>query len=236
MITLVTLPPAFGMRNVSPFCLKAEMALKHLDIEFDMQTEGDPRKTPKGKLPYLIIDGEQLGDSELIFEYLDDITQGKLYGKMTPEEKAKGWAFARLAEDHLYWLMVASRWLDDDWFPNVVNDFFGFLPWIIRGFVANSTRNKVAKTFDLQGLGRHTLDEQKGFARRDLQAISDAVAHNKYIVGGRLTVYDFVMAGMLSGIMDNVPATWLSEIANEYQALREYLEYIQTEVGVSGKS
>ena len=102
MITLVTLPPAFGLRNVSPFCLKVEMALKHLDIEFDLSVEGDPRKTPKGKLPYLIIDGEnidgeKIADSELIFEYLDDKTQGKLYGQLTPEEKAKGTAFARLA-------------------------------------------------------------------------------------------------------------------------------------------
>ena len=80
MLTLVTLPPAFGLRNVSPFCLKVEMALKHLGLEFDVQHEGDPRKTPKGKLPYLIVDGEKLADSELIFEYLDDRTQGKLYG------------------------------------------------------------------------------------------------------------------------------------------------------------
>jgi glutathione S-transferase len=235
MITLVTLPPAFGLRNVSPFCLKVEMALKHLDIEFDLQVEGDPRKTPKGKLPYLIIDGEKLADSELIFEYLDDRTQGKLYGQLTPEERAKGTAFARLAEDHLYWMTVASRWLDDAWFPNIVSGFFGFVPALFRGFASGGAQKQVARTYDLHGLGRHTLDEQKGFARRDLQAISDAVAPNHYIVGGRLTAYDFVVAGMLSGLMDNEPATWMSEIANTYPILREYLERIQTEVGVSGK-
>ena len=67
MITLVTLPPAFGLRNVSPFCLKVEMALTHLGLEFDYETEQDPRKAPKGKLPYLLIDGERIADSELIF-------------------------------------------------------------------------------------------------------------------------------------------------------------------------
>lgn len=236
MITLVTLPPAFGMRNVSPFCLKVEMALRHLDIDFDLKTEQDPRKTPKGKLPYLVLEnGEKLADSELIFEYLNNITQGKLYGSLTPEEKAKGFAFTRLAEDHLYWMCVASRWLDEDWFPNVITNFFGFIPGLLRKIVANGARKQVAETYHLHGLGRHTLEEQKGFARRDLQAIADAVAHNKYIVGGRLTVFDFIVAGMLSGLMDNEPATWISDMANGFPSLREYLENIQAEVGVYGK-
>ncbi len=152
MLTLVTLPPAFGLRNVSPFCLKAEMALKHLDIPFTHEFEKDPRKAPKGKLPFLLIDGERLADSELIFERINELSGGRLYEGLTPVEKARGMAFTRLAEDHLYWLMVASRWLDDAWFPNVVRDFFGFVPALIRGLAAGSARKQVAKTLDLQGL------------------------------------------------------------------------------------
>lgn len=235
MIQLVTLPPAFGLRNVSPFCLKAEMAMKYLGVEFEHVIEQDPRKTPKGKLPYMVIEGEKIADSELIFEKLNEMSQGKLYGDLTPQEKAVGFAFTRLAEDHLYWLMVGSRWLDDDWFPNVVSGFFGFVPGFIRGFAARSAQKGVRATLHLHGLGRHTHEEQEGFLRRDLEAIADVVSAENYIVGGRLTAFDFVVAGMLSGLMDNEPATWVSEIANGYPALRHYLERIQSEVGVSGK-
>lgn len=234
MITLVTLPPAFGLRNVSPFCLKAEMALKYLDIPFKTESEEDPRKTPKGKLPYLVLDnGDKLADSELILEHLDEISQGGLYGSLTPQEKAQGFAMTRLAEDHLYWMGVASRWLDDEWFPNVVRDFFGFVPGLFRGFAANGARKQVQKTYDLHGLGRHSLEEQKGFARRDLKAIADIVEAENYIVGGRMTVFDFVVAGMLIGFMNNKPATWLTDICNEFPALRTYVDRIQTEVGVN---
>ncbi|MCB1691647.1 MAG: glutathione S-transferase N-terminal domain-containing protein [Pseudomonadales bacterium] len=132
MITLVTFPPAFGLRNVSPFCLKTEMALKHLDLAFQIEEQADPRKAPKGKLPYVVIEGQKLADSELILQRLDEMTQGKLFGDLTPEERATGAAFTRLAEDHLYWIMVASRWLDPDWFPHVVSGFFGFVPGLIR--------------------------------------------------------------------------------------------------------
>jgi glutathione S-transferase len=235
MITLVTLPPAFGLRNISPFCLKVEMALTHVGVPFRHITEKDPRKAPKGKLPYLVLEnGEKLADSELILQYLDQSTEGKLYGGLSPRERGEGFAWSRLAEDHLYWLGVASRWLDDQWFPNIVREFFGFVPAILRPLASGAARRQVARTLNLHGLGRHTLAEQKDFARRDLQALSDGLELDRYIVGRRMTVFDFTIAGMLSGFMDNKPATWFSSIANEYTVLRQYLERIQGEVGVHG--
>lgn len=232
---LVTLPPAFGLRNPSPFCLKAEMALTYLNLGFEIIPSIELNKAPKNKMPYLIIDGETLADSELILDYLDEQTQGGLYGKLTPQERAIGVAFSRLADDHLYWMGVASRWLDDDWFPNVVDGFFGGVPKLLRGVIANSARRTMAKTYHLQGLGRHTLEEQKAFARKDLQAIADVVSKHDYIVGGRLTVFDFAVASMLSGMMQNEPATWFSKIANGFPSLVAYVARVEFEVGVFGK-
>ena len=148
---------------------------------------------------------------------------------------AVGLAFTRLSEDHLYWLGVASRWLDENWFANIVDGFFGFVPGLIRGFASRSAQKEVRQTLRLQGLGRHTLEQQKGFARRDLQAISDIVSRQHYIVGGRLTVFDFVVARPLSGFMDNEPPTWSSDIANSYPNLREYVDRVENEIRFRGK-
>tara|TARA_R110002072_G_scaffold46082_10_gene127997 strand:- start:27109 stop:27822 length:714 start_codon:yes stop_codon:yes gene_type:complete len=235
MITLYTLPPAFGLRNVSPFCLKTEMALTFLKQPFELIHEGDPRKAPKGKLPFMDIDGERIADSELILLKLDQCFNGGLYSELSPQELAIGRAFTRLAEEHLYWIMVASRWLEDDWFPNVVQGFFGELPGLIRSFIANSARSTVRKTYDLQGLGRHTKTEQAQFVRDDLAAISNQIEAERYITGSRLTVFDFNVASILVGLMDNTPATWTSVIARDYPVLREYVDRIQAEVGVYAK-
>ena len=67
-LTLVTLGAAFGLQNVSPFCLKAEMLMTYLELDYDIDMQADPRKAPKGKLPYLIADGRKIADSELIVE------------------------------------------------------------------------------------------------------------------------------------------------------------------------
>lgn len=235
MLELVTLPAAFGMRNVSPFCLKVEMLLTSLDLSFDLSVITDPRKAPKGKLPYLVADGKRIADSELIAQYLDEYTEGKVYGGLTPEQKATGVALARLAEDHLYWIIVASRWLDDDWWPNVVRGFFGFVPGIIRPLASGSARKQVRKTYDLQGLGRHSLEEQKGFATRDLDALEAAVPVEGFLFGDKPGIFDFTVVSMMAGLYDNEPATWLTDLAQPYTKLRAYTERVQESVGVWGR-
>ncbi len=236
MNTLYIFPAAFGLRNASPFCLKAEMALTYLNIDFTIEEVSDPRKAPKGKLPYMDFDGEIVADSEILFEYLDNKTNGQLYQGLSSQQKASGIAMSRLVEDHLYWLMVASRWLDDTWFPHVSKGFFGDMPIPLRWIVPMVARKQVVKTYNLHGLGAHSLEEQKGFARRDLQAINDTIGNKQYLLGEEISVFDFTTAAILSGVFDNTPDTWLTPIAREFPTLVEYAERVQNKLGVYGRT
>lgn len=231
-LTLVTLGGAFGLRNVSPFCLKIEMLMKALDIPFALKEEPDPRKAPKGKLPYLEVGDNKLADSELIVEYLDEITQGRVFAGLTPAQRAQGVALTRLVEDHLYWMMVASRWLDDAWWPHVVDGFFHIAPKPVRPLVAGLARRQVRQTYNLQGLGRHSQAEQEGFARRDLQALNDAVADDGFLFGTAPNVFDFTVAGLMAGTYDHQPSSWVTEIAEEFPKLKAYTERVQAAVDV----
>ena len=235
MMELVTLPAAFGMRNVSPFCLKTEMLLTSLGLPFTMSELGNPGKAPKGKLPFLISNGQRIADSELITEFLDNETQGQVYAGLSKAQKAQGVALSRLAEDHLYWLMVASRWVDDWWWPNVVEGFFGALPALVRKPIAGIARRRVIKTMELHGLGKHSLQEQKGFARRDLEALAAAVPAEGFLFAEKPNIYDFTVAAMMAGIYDIQSATWVTDLAVEYENLRVYTERVQAAVGVWGR-
>ncbi|WOJ92885.1 Tom37 metaxin N-terminal-like domain-containing protein [Congregibacter variabilis] len=231
MIKLYTFPEAFGLRNVSPFCLRVEMALAHLGMEFEIALESDPGKSPKGKLPFIVDEGQTIADSELIFQHLDRKSGGALYGNLQPGEYGQGMAYTRLVDDHLYWLMVASRWLDDAWFVNVKKGFFSAFPFGLRTVIGGLARRQMRQTYVLHGLGKHSLEEQQGFARRDLAALEDALDGKTHLLGERLTVFDFSVVSLLSGLIDNQPATWISTIAQEYPGLRSYTERIQAEVG-----
>jgi glutathione S-transferase len=211
------------------------MLLASLDLPYELAEEGNPRNAPKGKLPYLLDEGETVADSELMAIYLDEYTGGRVYGGMSDEQRAQGVALSRLAEDHLYWLMVASRWLDDEWWPNVVQGFFGNLPGIIRPVISGVARRQVRQTYDLHGLGRHSLEEQYGFARRDLQALEVAVPAEGFLAGSSPAIFDFTVAGMMAGIYDNQPKTWVTELALPQSRLRAYTERVQEAVGVWGR-
>lgn len=235
MIKLYIFPPAFGLRNVSPFSLKVELALKFLNLEYELVELSDPRQAPLAKLPYIDDDGEIVPDSELILDYLDKKTNGGLYGDLSPAERGIGTAMTQMVEHHLYWLMVASRWLDDDWFVHVKRDFFGALPGPMTHIVGAMARKQVKQTYKLHGLGGHSLATQAEFARRDFAAIDALLKEHSYIVADRLTVFDFNVAGSLAGILDQKPDTWMNPILNEFPKLKEYAESVQHGVGVYGR-
>ena len=83
--------------------------------------------------------------------------------RITQYTAAFGLAFTRLVESHLNWLDLACRWLGENWFANIVDGFFGFVPGLIRGLASTSAQKEVRQTLHLQRLGRHTLEQQKGF-------------------------------------------------------------------------
>jgi glutathione S-transferase len=234
-LKLYTLPPAFGLRNVSPFCLKIEMLMTSLGVEFDTGEEGNPQKAPKGKLPFLVADGRKIADSELIAQYLDEVTGGAVFARYDAAQLASGTAITRLVEDHLYWILVASRWLDDDWWPNVVKGFFSDFPLPVRAILPQVARRGVRKTYHLHGLGRHTLDEQRGFASRDLAALCEATRSSPALNAKDPGIFDFTLAGFMSGVYDQSPATWVNEIADEFPDLKQYTEDVQKSVGVWGR-
>ena len=59
------------------------MALSHFGLEFKIEAMADPHKATKSKLPYVDLAGKVIANSELIFEYFDEVSQVDLYGDLT---------------------------------------------------------------------------------------------------------------------------------------------------------
>jgi hypothetical protein len=55
-----------------------------------------------------------------------------------------------------------------------------------------------------------------------------------FLFGAQPVVFDFTVAGMMAGFYDQQPASWFTDLANDYPALRDYTERVQTAVGVWG--
>ena len=62
--------PAWGTPDLSPFVIKLETWLRLAGLPYERRDGGNPMQAPRGKIPYLEIDGERLGDSQVIIEEL----------------------------------------------------------------------------------------------------------------------------------------------------------------------
>lgn len=108
MITAYVAGPKFGLPDPSPFACKLVVLLKMSGLPFRTGI-ADFRKAPKGKIPYIDDGGSLIGDSTLIRWHLEKKYGINFDGALSETDKATAWAYEKLCEDHLYWVLVHSR-------------------------------------------------------------------------------------------------------------------------------
>src|SRR5690349_10982516 len=144
-VTLVQFPPVWG-RSISPFALKLEAWLKLADIPFDVRTTTRLGQAPKGKLPYILDGGRAIGDTTLIIEHLKATRGIDPDEGLSLPERAQALALQRLIEEHLYFAVVYSRWLDEEGWPLFAEAVFGRLRQPLRRAGELWYREHVRKT------------------------------------------------------------------------------------------
>jgi glutathione S-transferase len=188
--------PFFGLPDASPFCLKALILMKMSGLPFTEERMAFS-KAPKGKAPYLI-DGEKIiADSHFLMRHLETAHAVDFGGGYSKADLAKGWAVARMLEEHFYFLSMGIRWLNDENFYKGPYQFFAAAPAPIRPLVARIVRGKIRKTQHLQGLGRHTAEERLELAKGDINAVESLLADNTYFLGDKVSGIDASICGFL---------------------------------------
>lgn len=202
MSVIVYQPPGrpWGSPNFSPFCTKLETYLRMTGIEHEVRA-GDPRRAPKGKIPYASIDGEILGDSELILEQLRRTRGDALDAQLTDRERALGHAVRRMLEEGTYFVSMYQRWHDDRGYEVLYPAFSALLPAALRVLVMPLIRGRARSTLRLQGTGRHSAEEVYAIGRRDLDALSTLLADQPYLLGDRPSSYDATVYAFAEGIL-----------------------------------
>lgn len=88
MITLCTFGPASGLPDPSPFVIKAEMLLKLPRLDYRADTHGFS-KASKGKLPYIVDDGETVADSTFIRWHIEKKYRTDFDAPLNEQERAE---------------------------------------------------------------------------------------------------------------------------------------------------
>ncbi len=200
MITLYGFGSASGLPDFSPFVIKTMLLLKLAGLDYVVDRSGFQR-APKGKLPYIDDDGTVVADSTLIRWHIEKTRGIDLDQGLTPEQRAASWALEKMCEDHLYWIAVRGRWLDDANFARGPAKLFKSAPALLRPIIGNLIRGKVRKALQAQGAGRFAEEEAARLGLRDVETLATLLGDKPYLFGDRpcggdATFFAFVAAGL----------------------------------------
>jgi glutathione S-transferase len=216
MIVLYQFPAAFGVPNPSPYCLKLETFLRLAGLDYQVRSVGNPRRAPKGKLPYIELDGEAIADSAIIQRRLAERFPLNLDAHLDAADRGRALVITRLCDEHLALLLLYFRWLDGEGWRQVRSSFFGGLPAPLRLLLPPLVQRRMRQALWAQGLGRHSPDELLSFAREDLQALADLLGAAAY----------GILANLLLCLLD----TPLNRLAREFPPLLAYCERLRARV------
>lgn len=230
MIILYQLPAAFGVPNPSPYCLKLETFLRLAGLDYQVRSVGNPRLAPKGKLPYIELDGEAIADSAIIQRRLAERFPLTLDAHLDTVGRARALAIARLCDEHLALLLLYFRWLDAEGWRQIRSGFFGGLPLPLRQVVPPLVRRRMRQALWAQGLGRHSSDELLTFGREDLQALTNLLGTAPFFGGRRPCSADAAAYGILANLLLCLLDTPLNRLAREFPPLLAYCERLRARV------
>lgn len=197
MITLYQPPAKWGLACLSPFGTKLETWLRMAGLPYEKKP-GSPMQAPKGKVPYVGVDGALLGDSQLIIEQLSSRAGRDLDAGLSAEQRAIGHAVRKMLEESTYFIVVYFRWITDDGFAAYAPVLRSIMP--LPALVLPMARRRVRATLQGQGTLRHSRAEIAALGAADLAALSGILGERPYLLGAEPTTVDASVYAALSSI------------------------------------
>lgn len=182
--------PGWGrIPNMSPFCVKLETYLKAAKIPYTVHG-GNPMRAPKGKIPFVVVDGKKMGDSGLIIEELKRLYGDPLDAHLTNDQRAIGHALRRMIEESTYFAFAYRRWANPVSFAYVEALFKPLLPSLAGGFILKKLRKSFLQRMHGQGIAKHSDKEILSLATQDLETLNHFLSGDRFIFGEQLTSFD----------------------------------------------
>jgi glutathione S-transferase len=188
MITLYSYPPLFGVADNNSYGLKVFAFMRLAGLPFVHEHIFDASAAPRGQLPYIVDDGETIGDSETIIACLITKYRLTIDTALGNRERRMNLFVTRMLDD-LYWVMSYSRWKDERYWPEFKATLLREHPALTEEGLAKA-REFNAQRYYFQGIGRYAPEAAYARGIADLDALDDMVSAGAYVHGAAPTSVD----------------------------------------------
>src|SRR5271170_2857445 len=198
MTTLYSYPSLFGVADNNGYGLKVFAFLKLAGVPFSHEHLFDASAAPRGQLPYIVDDGETIGDSETIIAHLIGKYRLTIDAALTPVQRVTDHLVTRMLDD-LYWVMSYSRWKDDRFFPLFRDAILRTHPNVTAESLETS-RQYNFKRYHFQGIGRYEPDAAYARGIADLQVLANLLPPSGFLFGANPSSIDAAIYGFTANI------------------------------------
>jgi glutathione S-transferase len=195
-IKVFQFPRMFAIPNLSPFCCKLETWLRIAGIPYEVIDTPDPRKGPKGKLPFIIDAGVRIADTSIIIDHLTKTRGVDPDMHLDDAQRATALLVQRTLEEHYAFILAYTHLVRDEGARHT-RARFDSVPTVIRPFVFRAVQSRIRKLLWQQGILRHSDDDIVKFALRDWRAVL-TVMGEPFFFGDRPSGIDAVVFGALA--------------------------------------
>lgn len=229
MLTLYSYPELFGVADNNGYGLKVYAFFKLAGVEFVHEHVFDASAAPRGQLPYIVDDGEIIGDSETIIAHAITKYRLDIDAALSAEQRRTNLLVTRMLDD-LYWVMSYSRWKDERFYPAFRDGFIAQHPQInAEGFEKAKAYN--AQRYHFQGIGRYAPEQAYARGLADLQVLAEIVPAKDFVHGAAPTSVDAGIYGFIANIYYFPIPTPLKTFVDAHANLVAHCEIIHAAVG-----
>ena len=198
MITLYSYPELFGVADNNGYGLKVFAFMRLAGVPFIHEHIFDASAAPRGQLPYIVDDGETIGDSETIIAHLIGKFRLTIDAGLSATQRDMSLLITRMLDD-LYWVMSYSRWKDDRYFPAFRAALMREHPHLAEEGL-HKARQFNFQRYHFQGIGRYEPEAAYARGLADLKVLANAVPASGFVHGPKPTSIDAGIYGFIANI------------------------------------
>lgn len=196
-LKLFQFPRMFAIPNLSPFCCKLETWLRIARLPYEVVDTPDPRKGPKGKLPFIEDNGVRIADSSRIIDHLKRTRGVDPDAHLDDKQRCIALLVQRTLEEHYAFVLAYTHLLRDEGFRHT-RTRFDAVPAIIRPLVTGLAQRQIRTLLWKQGILRHSDEEIVGSALRDWRAVLAFMSSGPFFFGDEPSGLDAIVFGTLA--------------------------------------
>ncbi len=228
MLTLYSYPKLFGVADNNGYGLKVYAFLKLTGVPFRHEHIFDATSAPRGQLPYVIDDGQAIGDSDTIIAHLIRKYDLSIDAGLSAVQRDTAHLIVRMLDD-LYWVMSYSRWKDEQFWPSFRDALLKEHPTLTAESLQKA-REFNFQRYHFQGIGRFSPAAAYARGVADLQVLANLVPAGGYVHGSTPTSVDAAIYGFIANIYFYPIDTPLRQCVVEHRSLAEHCEVIHAAV------